>query len=156
MAMLFAGMTDFQRMIIPNWVSVVLIVAFALLAPVAGLPLKDIGFHALAFIAVLAIGFGFFSAGWVGAGDVKLLAAGSLWVGSGLMLNYLFNVTVFGAILCTMVWAFRKYTPEHAVPDAAWATRMYSSDHCVPYGIAIGLGSLLTFPKTPLYALVMG
>ncbi len=77
---LYAVACDVRAYVIPNWIS----------ATIAGLALVQIvllglGWAAWPYLAcgaaVLVVGFGLFVCNWLGAGDVKLLAALALWAG---------------------------------------------------------------------------
>ena len=76
-----AALRDLISFTIPNWISLSLVAAFPVVALVAGLPLTDIGVHALVGAAALVVGVGLFALGWVGGGDAKLLGAAALWLG---------------------------------------------------------------------------
>ncbi len=80
-AMAFVAASDLFTMRISNLVSVILIAAFAILAPFVGFDLSLAGHHLAAGATVLAIGFACFSFGWVGGGDAKIAAATALWFG---------------------------------------------------------------------------
>lgn len=157
-AMILAALSDLRTMTIPNRISVVLIAAFLVLAPLAGLPLKQFGLHLAAGALVLTIGFTFFSCGWLGGGDAKLLAAGALWVGFDLLVPFIFHVTLFGGLLIAALLAYRWMVPEQIVMLAGseWVSRLHQVGGGVPYGIAIASSALVVFPETRLFALVMG
>ena len=132
-----AALMDMQKFIIPNYVSVALI---ALYAPfVFTSPEKISVMHsALFFASVLMIGFALFAANIVGAGDVKLLAAISLWTTPTLYPAFLLNVSIAGGILCLAIAGFYygKYylqlTPEPNLKGKK-----------VPYGVAISLAGYI-------------
>lgn len=67
MAMAFAAASDLITMRISNRVSAVLVVGFVVAAVLTGLPLAEVGWHVAAAALVLAVTFGFFAAGWMGA-----------------------------------------------------------------------------------------
>ncbi|MEL7050093.1 MAG: prepilin peptidase, partial [Pseudomonadota bacterium] len=142
---------------IPNKISIALIAAFALLAPLAGLPIKDIGLHLAAGALILTVGIAFFAFGWLGGGDAKLLAAGALWVGFDQLLPFIFHVTLFGGALIAVIIVYRRFVADNIVAMAGqdWATRLHQPGGGVPYGIAIASSALLIFPKTALFSLVM-
>src|SRR3954452_12428026 len=79
--MAFAASSDLLTMTISNRISLILVGAFFILAVWSGMPLADIGMHALAGVAVLVVTFVFFARGWIGGGDAKLAAATALWLG---------------------------------------------------------------------------
>ena len=73
--MLFAAISDMLSMTIANRVPVLLVVVFALVAPLTGMDWAAYGGHFAAGALVLAVTFGLFAMGGMGGGDAKLLAA---------------------------------------------------------------------------------
>ncbi|MDF2234430.1 prepilin peptidase [Albimonas sp. CAU 1670] len=74
-----AAVWDLRRMRIPNWLNgglALIFLAFGL----ASLPLEEVAWRAAGGLLVLVVGFGFFSLGRMGGGDVKMLAACALYV----------------------------------------------------------------------------
>src|SRR5690606_40457516 len=84
--MLFAAISDMVSMTIANRVSILLVAAFVVLAPLTGMQWQAIGLHLAAGAAVLAVTFSMFALGGMGGGDAKLLAATSVWMGFGILL----------------------------------------------------------------------
>src|SRR5258707_15102552 len=72
---------DIASFTIPNFLTLALLGAFAVFAVAAGLSFTVIGWHLLAGLLGLLIGFTLFSIGHVGGGDAKLFAAVVLWLG---------------------------------------------------------------------------
>src|SRR2546423_15504542 len=81
--MAFAASSDLFTMTISNRISLILVGSFFVLAIWSGMPLHDIGMHALAALAVLVVTFTFFACGWIGGGDAQPSAATPPWVGVG-------------------------------------------------------------------------
>lgn len=156
-AMIMAALSDVRTMTIPNQISIALIAVFLVLAPLTGLPIKEIGLHLAAFALVLAFGIAFFAFGWLGGGDAKLLAAGALWVGFGQLLPFIFYTTLAGAGLIFVILAFRKLVPAVVVElqGPAWAHRLHDPKGGVPYGVAICTSALWVFPSTKLFSLIV-
>ncbi|MBX9925147.1 MAG: prepilin peptidase [Hyphomicrobiaceae bacterium] len=150
--MVVASACDLVTMKIPNKISLVLVAAFLVAAPLAGMSAQTIGAHLLTGFAVLAAGFAMFSRGWLGGGDAKLLAAASLWIGSQQLLMFLLTVTVCGGALCLALVLYRRLVPSSMITSPSWLARLHSKDVGVPYGLAIGLGALMLYPKTPYFA----
>lgn len=155
-AMILAALSDLRSLTIPNRISLVLLAVFAVLAPLSGMSLENIGLHVAAFALVLAIGIAFFAFGWFGGGDAKLLAAGALWVGFGQLLPFIFYTTAFGGVLILAIILYRQLVPAEAVSARGidWASRLHKNDGGVPYGIAIASSALTVFPSTEIFALV--
>src|SRR2546429_9965447 len=78
--MAFAASSDLLTMTISNRISLILVGSFFVLAIWSGMPLHDIGMHALAALAVLVVTFTFFACGWIGGGGPKLSAPTPLWL----------------------------------------------------------------------------
>lgn len=148
--MAFAGAMDLLTMTIPNRISLALVAAFFLAAPLLGLSAHDVMMHVGAGLLVLAIGIGLFAAGGFGGGDAKLLAAGALWIGFDCLLPFLLNVTIFGGLLAVIVLAYRR-VPASALPIPPWAARLHAPQSGIPYGIAIAAGAMAVYPKTPYF-----
>jgi prepilin peptidase CpaA len=90
--------------------------------------------------ACLAVGVLPFARGWLGAGDVKLLAASGAWVGVRLVPMLVLLTAAAGGLvsLATLVLAGRSALRQRgAVLDRPLATR-------VPYALAIAAGVALT------------
>ena len=69
--MAFAAVSDLLSMTIANRVSLILVAAFLLLAPLTGMDWGQYGMHIAVFAAVLCATFGLFAAGGMGGGDAK-------------------------------------------------------------------------------------
>jgi prepilin peptidase CpaA len=150
-AMAFAGAMDMLTMTIPNRVSLLLIGAFLLATPLAGLGLHDFLTHVGAGLLVLAFGFAIFAAGWIGGGDIKLLAASALWLGFDNLLPYLLLVTVLGGQLALAAVVLRSYFPEGSLRAPRWLLRLQAKETGIPYGLAIAGAALWLYPKTQLF-----
>ncbi len=152
----FAGASDLFTMTIPNRVALLLLTGFALLAPFAGLSLTDIGLHLAAGGIVLALGFAYFAAGWMGGGDAKLAAAAAVWLGfSPLLLHFLLLAVIYGGALTLLLLLFRSVPVlPAAVHGQNWLLRLHCPQTGVPYGIAIALAALQLYPQTLWFAAV--
>lgn len=150
-AMAFAAAMDLLTMTIPNRVSLLLVGGFLVATLLAGLSLESFLWHVGAGLLVFAIGFGLFALGLVGGGDVKLLAASSLWLGFANLLPYIFLVTLIGGVLALSFAIMRRYFPVGSVRAPAWLLRLQSTDTGIPYGIAIAGAALWLYPKTALF-----
>ena len=150
-AMAFAAVSDLLTMTIPNRLSIGLCIAFLLIAPAAGLSLQDALSHIGVGLAMLAVGFGMFAAGWIGGGDAKLLAATALWLGLDPMMLFLGYATLFGGLLALLLLAYRS-VPAAALPLPEWAARLHVKGAAMPYGIAIAAGALTVYPSTAWFA----
>jgi prepilin peptidase CpaA len=107
--MAFAASSDLLTMTISNKVSLALAAGFLVLAPAAGLGVGEIGMHAAAGFAALAVAFCLFACGWIGGGDAKLAAATALWLGFDQLLPYLFVASLLGGVLTLLVVQFQLF-----------------------------------------------
>ena len=140
---------DIATLRIPNWANAALALGFlpfAALASLGGAEVWWLGHLAAGFIVFL-VGFGLFQMRALGGGDVKLLAASSLWIGWTGLLPFVVWVGVAGGGLVLLLLALRKNLPMLV----AWASpsipqswpRVLISGEKVPYGVAIAIGGIL-------------
>jgi prepilin peptidase CpaA len=119
------------------------VAAFALWAA-AGIALgrlsgSTLGETALCSLILFAVGAAGFAAGIVGGGDVKLLAAASLFAGPARMIDFLAVTALAGGVLGVVVLAGVPIGPTVAVGDGTIRARLRSG---MPYGPAIAAGGL--------------
>ncbi len=94
-----AALSDLLTMTIPNRVSLVLLVSFFFVAPLAGLDLAQLGLHTVAAGLIFAVSFALFAANVMGGGDAKLLTASAAWFGfNESLVTFLVYVSFFGGI----------------------------------------------------------
>lgn len=143
-----AAASDFLTLRIPNWLNAVIALAFFPMALVTGMPGEAIMWHCLTASAVLVIGFGLFSAGFIGGGDAKLLAATALWIGGAQLLPFVVFTALAGGVLVLvmLVWALLQFEGE--THEIGWAKRLFGFKMDLPYGVAIAAGTILAFPGT--------
>lgn len=148
--MVFAAISDLLSMTIANRVSLLLVVAFAVLAPLTGMDWATYGWHFLAGALVLAFSFGIFAIGAMGGGDAKLMTGTAVWVGFGFpLLEYMLLATFLGGLLTVGTVLFRN-SPLSTFHGQNVFLRHLSNEKGVPYGVALGVAGLLMFPHTPL------
>ncbi|TGR08081.1 peptidase [Mesorhizobium sp. M4B.F.Ca.ET.190.01.1.1] len=149
--MLFAAISDMLSMTIANRVSVLLVVVFALVAPLTGMDWAAYGWHFAAGFLVLAMTFGLFALGGMGGGDAKLLAATALWMGFNIhLVEYLVISTFIGGLLTVAILAYRKSALADFTGHNPFLRHFADQTTGVPYGIALGIGGLIVFPDSPL------
>jgi prepilin peptidase CpaA len=146
--MAFAASSDLLTMTISNWVSLLLIAGFFVLAAASGMHPTEIGLHIAAGAVVLALSFTCFAMGWVGGGDAKVAAASALWFGFGHLLDYLVYASLFGGALTLLLLQFRQWPLPALFCNQGWLLRLHGKDTGIPYGIALALGALLIYPET--------
>jgi prepilin peptidase CpaA len=128
-----AAATDALGRRIPNALSLGLAlvglarIALALATGEPAWPLAGDLAAAVAVFAVAAVAFHF---RLLGGGDVKLLAAGALWLGAAALLPYLTATALAGGAL--------------ALVFVGWQLAMPGRKPSLPYGMAIAAGGILT------------
>jgi prepilin peptidase CpaA len=146
--MAFAASSDLLTMTISNRLSLALAGSFFLLTLVIGMSLPTIGLHLAAAALVLAFSFTFFSFGWIGGGDAKLVAATALWFGFENLLDYLIYASLFGGVLTLVLIQFRKLPLPGPLARQPWILRLHESGGGIPYGIALAAAALMVYPHT--------
>ncbi|MBV8060120.1 MAG: prepilin peptidase [Alphaproteobacteria bacterium] len=131
-----AAYNDAQYYRIPNRICVALILLFPaslLTAP------SDIDWHQhlMIFILVLVFGFIMFTQQIAGGGDIKLLAAISLWAGPHYIAVFIITTALAGGLLAVlMVGLTRLRNRKRAKPLAI-------QNVPIPYGVAIAAGGFI-------------
>jgi prepilin peptidase CpaA len=149
--MLFAAISDTLSMTIANRVPVILVVAFAVVAPMTGMAWPEYGLHFAAGAAVLLFTFAIFAIGGMGGGDAKLLAATSVWMGLGMpLVQYLVVSAFLGGALTLVILSYRNSAIAVFTSRNLFMRNFAEGTIGVPYGIALGAGGLLVYPSSPL------
>jgi prepilin peptidase CpaA len=141
--LLLAAWQDLRTMHIADAVSLAIVMVFAVWA-LSGLVRGTLSFAAVGFaLACAAVLFGAgaaaFAAGALGGGDVKLLAAASLFAGLGQISDFLLVTVLVGGALGVAMLAGAPIGPLAPAADASIRTRLRGS---LPYGPAIAAGGL--------------
>lgn len=133
-----AAASDLARRRIPNPL-VMALAALGLarlgLAVAAGAGPGVLGADLGVGLLVLALGAVFFRFGLLGGGDVKLLAAGALWIGTAQVAPFLMTTVLAGGLLALIFLAWATL---------ARASTGRKSGPSLPYGVAIAAGGILT------------
>jgi prepilin peptidase CpaA len=145
-----AAFSDLFTMTIPNRVSAILLGAFILVAPLAGLSLPLIGMHLVGGLIVFTACFLLFALNIMGGGDAKLLTASAVWFGfNNSLFEFLLYVSMFGGLLTLIILIMRKQ--ENAILASGLPVpHLLFTAKKIPYGIAIGLGGFIAYPSSPL------
>jgi prepilin peptidase CpaA len=151
--MMAAAASDFCRLVIPNRVVVALCLLWPLHEGARGAAPGAIVATLGCAAAVLAAGALLFARGMVGGGDVKLLAAASLWVGAAAVPALLTATALLGGVM-----ALAFLTPLARLGAAGRARAAESGGAAfgavrnpIPYGVAIA-GAALAVTMAPLLA----
>lgn len=135
--LLIAAACDIRRFEIPNRLSV----AILLLAVAFGFTQPDFPWlwHGASFLVMFAFGAGLFALGWMGGGDVKLLAAAAAWTtlkGLPMMLG---SILVAGGVLAAFLLAARAIAKRRGAPADTLPGPLRQGAP-LPYAIAIAGG----------------
>ena len=136
-----AALSDLREFRIPNKISLALLALYPLHVLVSPTPVGWL-MALMAASLVFAAGLTLFFCGLVGGGDVKFLAAASLWAGSTLTPSLLLIMALAGGALGLMALAVQNVRRYRAtgivgviVPDTTVAAPK------LPYGVAIAAGA---------------
>jgi prepilin peptidase CpaA len=105
-------------------------------------------FALMAAIVLFAIGSFFFARGWLGGGDVKLIAATSLLIGAGDTPPFLLLMSLIGSGLSLVILVhlgLRRWSAtadRSAAADVSNAEAIAPADRFrVPYGVAVSVAA---------------
>jgi prepilin peptidase CpaA len=154
--MAYAAASDLLTMTISNIVSIAMVIAFLLIAPlIGGMDLPVIGLHAAAGAGVLAVGFILFSFGWLGGGDAKIAAAAALWLGPNYTIEFIMWTAFIGGALSLLLLLLRQRMSPALAVRYQWLFRLHDPETGVPYGLALAGAALLLYPQTTWINLVI-
>ena len=144
----YAMITDYRRLHIPNMVSIVLAVAFFPFALLAGpaIPLLP---HVLVAGAVFVVLFASFAMGWLGGGDVKLASAIMLWAGPTQGANFVVLFALLGGAFALMLLSLRLALPHYPRIEGMAVLSKFSQwarAGLCPYALPIGAAALCVAP----------
>lgn len=150
--MAYAGASDLLTMTIPNRLSIALVATFAVMVLLGALSPEAALMHVAAGACVLAATFAMFALGWIGGGDAKLAAATALWLGFGVLPDYLFVASLAGGLLTLSVILLRRTPVPLFAERWTWLSRLQAKGSGVPYGIALAAAALVVLPYTEIWA----
>jgi len=136
----FAAASDAFRMRIPNALILFLLAGYAFFVALSPPGWADLAASAAVGMAILAVGMILFARGWMGGGDVKLLAVSGLWFGPAAMPAFLLLTALAGGLVTLGVIAFRA-TGAHR-HSGGWIAALHDPSGRVPYGIAIAAAAV--------------
>jgi prepilin peptidase CpaA len=149
----WASVSDALRMRIPNALILYLLAGFVITVAVSQPGWVDLVAHLAVGLALLGGGVVLFARGWMGGGDVKLLAVTGLWLGPAAMPALLLLTALAGGLL-TLVMIVARALGAHRLAGGRIAALRDPMDR-VPYGIAIAAAAIAVVILRP-EALLMG
>ena len=134
--LLVAALQDIWQLEISNWICAAVAIC-AFLAMAIGGPIIDLWQNLALCGGVLGLGTLLFARGWMGGGDVKLLAASALWFDLDQGWKMLVAVALIGGLetLVVMLLRMLPWPPRIRHHFAA-----FRRDEGIPYGVAIAAG----------------
>jgi len=144
---------DMASFTIPNFLTLTVAGAFLLFAFAAGLSPAVIGWHLLAGLLGLVLGFTMFALGWIGGGDAKLFAGVALWLGFSDLMPYALLASVCGGALTIAVLLLRQVPLPAMLARQDWLTRLHDARSGIPYGVALAAGAFFLLPSTEIFRL---
>lgn len=149
--MLYAAYSDLRSYTLPNFISILLVIGFAVIVAIIQPPLSAVGWHVGVGFLMFAIGFAMFAAGVLGGGDVKVIAALGLWFGPNNFFAFFTLMAIFGGVLAISLLLFRKMkVPEKWLENPS-VRGWHDKNEGIPYGVAIAIAAIIEFPKTQIY-----
>lgn len=141
----YAMWSDANTFKIPNAVSITLVSAFPVFA-LLQLDGSATAYHLGVAMMVFAGAFLLYALGLMGAGDVKMMSAVSLWMGAGIILEFIMLMALLGAAMAIGILVMRRYVVVWRDWAGHWSGVARVLDVAesgkVPYGIPIGLAAL--------------
>jgi prepilin peptidase CpaA len=144
---------DIASFTIPNFLTLALLGAFAVFAIAAGLSFTLIGWHLLAGLLGLLIGFTLFALGHIGGGDAKLFAAVVLWLGLKDLMPYALIASVLGGVLGLGLMLMRNWPLPAFLARQSWMMKLHDSKAGIPYGVALAAAAFILLPSTEVFRL---
>jgi len=136
--LLLASLEDLWRLQIEDWLSAGIALG-AFLALAVGGSTAGVWQNLLLFALVLGIGTLLFVRGWMGGGDVKLLAACALWFDLAQGWQMLVAVAIAGGLESLLVMSLRMLRRSEGLRRRiVWLRK----EEDLPYGVAIGAGMI--------------
>lgn len=135
-----AALSDAKAFRIPNLASLALLLlfpAFVLTAPEPVLWEK----HLLVFAVVFTFGYALYAKKFAGAGDIKLIAALSLWAGPSFVGLLLLATAMAGGVLSIGIGLLAIV--RHRLSRTKEPLKLTKTP--IPYGVAIAVGGLCVF-----------
>jgi prepilin peptidase CpaA len=138
-AFAWGAVSDLRAYEIPNAVSIIVCLTFFLF--VFGAPGTAVWPSLATAATVLAVGVALFARGWMGGGDVKLLAAAAVWCGPALLPVFGVVTGLAGAVLAGILLSpLRRLLPTAPAGAIASTGGGSALSQPMPFGVAIAVG----------------
>jgi prepilin peptidase CpaA len=135
-----AVLTDVKTLRIPNRLCLAVVAIYPAHVLASPIPVDWPGALMLA-AAVFVVGLASFAAGWVGGGDVKLMAATALWAGSASFIAFLLATSVVGGVIAVLMLSQVRFVVAQIAETAGFCEiRDVVLGRSIPYGVAIAAG----------------
>ena len=149
--LVLAALSDLRSLRIPNWLTGSLAAAFPVIALLWGGHVDWLS-HIAAGLAVLVGAAILFALRLMGGGDVKLLAAVSLWIGLGSLLPFLTLTAVIGGGFAVLLVLLRtsavQIVLQRVLPRLA---HFADAKMKLPYGVPIAIAGILMVPSLSFF-----
>ncbi len=134
--LLAAALQDAWQLRISDWISGAIVIG-AIAAAVLDGPTIALWQNIALFAAMLAVGTFMFGRGWMGGGDIKLLAASALWFDLSSGWKLLVAIAIAGGLEALIVIGLRRMPWPDSLRQR---TLLLQRRGGIPYGVAIALG----------------
>lgn len=138
--LLYAAASDARRLRVPNAGIVFLLGSFGLSAVRVQLDGNVFVARLTVAFAILVCGAMLFARGWMGGGDVKLLAVSGFWLGPDAMPAFLLLTALAGGLLAPTLIVGRTLVP-HRLDDGRRVALRDPMGH-VPYALAVAVAGI--------------
>lgn len=145
----WAAVNDAMWYRISNVVPIAILALYPLFLVAGGQGLAQLHWAVAIAAATFLIGAVMFARGWMGGGDVKLLAALALWAGPTHFPALIIMTSIAGGALAmlallpgraaTIAWLTQNLRIALQLPEAP---RTATGKRTIPYGVAIAVGGL--------------
>ncbi len=149
-AMVLAMVSDVRSFEIPDSLSLLLLIAYPLVALSAGFSWPQILWAFSLSGLVLIVAIILFLLRIMGGGDGKFLAASVLWTGHERLCEFLFVTTFVGGVLALVLIIFRRLPLASALEGIATMQQLHARKQDMPYAVAIGCAGLIVYPHLPV------
>lgn len=131
----YAAVSDAQRRIIPNWLTIcIAVLAIPYWIGIGLVPWPGIALQVGLAVAVFAVFATLFAFGMMGGGDVKLLAALALWLPLPRLVELIVIMSIAGGVLTLAMVVRHRLQRRLGQPE-------------IPYGLAIVAAAAWAFSE---------